>query len=85
MTTKQLKTKLENYFKIGAIVGGYAGLDRVIDFDWNGGDWAVKVQAIKADGSIDNRWPYPRRHATRPSDKELGIIKLKRVHTYATQ
>lgn len=64
---ESLKRKLEAYFSIGSVVPAYAGDDRVIDFDWNNGDWKVKVQAINKDGSIDSRWPFPRVHSTRPN------------------
>lgn len=78
MTTKELrkvailKERLERYFKVGAVVSDYAGLDKVLAFDWNNGDWSVTVQAINKDGSIDKRWDYPRKHATMPSIKELN-------------
>lgn len=63
-----LRKRLEAYFAIGATVPSYGGLDKVLGFEWNNGDWRVKVQAINKDGSIDKVWPYPRTHCTRPNN-----------------
>lgn len=64
--TSTFQQKLETYFTPGNIVESYGGLDRVISFRWNGGNWNVIVQAVKKDGLIDIRWPQPRCHATEP-------------------
>lgn len=64
---ENLKTLLEKHFKIGTVVADNYGLDKVLDFEWNNGDWRVKVQAVKIDGSVDSRWPFPRMHCTEPN------------------
>ncbi len=71
---------LEQYFTPGHIVKSYGGLDRVVAFDWNGGNWNVKVQAVKKDGSIDARWAYLRCHATAPTREEMREAR----HHYET-
>lgn len=68
---KNLQALLEKYFAPGKVVESWGGLDRVIKFDWNKGNWNVIVQAIKKDGTIDSRWPRPRCHATQPDLKVL--------------
>ena len=38
---------LEAYFKPDTIVHGYGGMaDKVLSFDWNNGNWSVKVQHV---------------------------------------
>lgn len=66
-----LEYELRKYFSPGAIVPSYGGLDRVISFDWRDGDWRVTVQAVRADGSNDPRWPMPRMHCTQPENLAL--------------
>lgn len=65
---------LEQYFTPGRTVKAYAGLDKVISFNWNNGSWNVIVQAVKANGTIDSRYPHPRCHATMPEIEEMQKI-----------
>ncbi|MES2347020.1 MAG: PLxRFG domain-containing protein [Pseudomonadota bacterium] len=63
---------LEAYFKPGDLVNGYGGIDKVLAFDWNGGEWHVTVQHVTADGApVKGMEGQPRNHATSPDTREL--------------
>lgn len=75
MKTK-LQKHLETYFAIGNIVPSYGRkYDKVLRFDWNNGSWYVQVQHCTKDGSQDITDLRIRTHATRPTNRELGITK----------
>lgn len=81
---------LREYFKPGAIVPGYAGLDRVISFNEGktDGDWTVTVERVvhtPAGEYVLGRGERERTHRTSPSDKELrarGLEPEKLGRTY---
>ena len=80
-----IKNLLTSYFKKEKIIPSYGGgFDRVVDFNWNGGDWYVVVQAIKIDGSIDNNYPYNRKHATLPKEIENTLYKVEQFFNILT-
>ncbi|KAA5605419.1 PLxRFG domain-containing protein [Roseospira marina] len=61
--------RLENYFRPGRIVRGYAGQDRVERFDRQpDGRWSVTVHHVDNDG---NRAGRSRTHMTPPDDRAL--------------
>jgi len=63
--------RMENYFQVGRIVPGYAGQDRVIRFNREGGQgWSVTVQAVNADGSAI-QGERLRTHETAPDRRTL--------------
>lgn len=64
---------LEAYFQPGREVPSYGGTDRVLEFDWNDGQWRVKVQGL----TFNNRsveGDAPRWHSTMPSPKDLKQV-----------
>jgi hypothetical protein len=63
--------QLAQYFQPGAIVNGYGGLDRVVEFRPETAEhgWSVKVQRVDASGKALEQ---PRWHATPPSVQEFN-------------
>lgn len=60
----------EAHYRVGKIVQGYGGRERVLDYNPNGkwGTWEVHVQPVDADGAAagPSRW-----HATEPDPKNM--------------
>ncbi|NUS37792.1 MAG: PLxRFG domain-containing protein, partial [Lysobacter sp.] len=67
------RSTLEAYFQPGREIPGYGGKDRVVSFDWNGGNWGVKVQGLTFNGK-DVSHEAPRTHSTLPTQKELHAV-----------
>jgi 2'-5' RNA ligase len=66
------KETLETYFKPDRIVNGYGGKDKVLSFDWNGGDWNVTVQGVDSAGNpLSGPDGRVRQHKTLPDMREL--------------
>lgn len=59
---------LEEYFTPGNKVESYGGEDLVESFDWNDGNWSVKVKSIR--GGLGGT----RRHATQPDEKMFKAV-----------
>ncbi|MFH1110977.1 MAG: hypothetical protein V1790_17530 [Planctomycetota bacterium] len=69
----------KEFYKPGNVVEAYGGgLDKVLEYNEKpDGDFRVKVQAVKPDGSIDPNYPTPRTHST-PPEKGRKIISTSR-------
>lgn len=75
---------LRSYFAPGNIVDGYAGKDKVLAFNEDGGSWSVQVQRVDENG-VATREP-PRWHFTTPDvksmEKVLGPAARPRARLY---
>lgn len=69
----ETRATLESHFTPGNIVKGYGGMDRVLGFDWNNGEWRARVEEVK---KRDGKWEAvgtPRVHATMPGKRNEVI------------
>ena len=67
------RENLEQFYKKGNLVPSYGGgTDHVLGFEWNDGNWIVKVQEVRKlpNGTLEEIG-RPRTHRTSPSPREL--------------
>jgi GNAT superfamily N-acetyltransferase len=83
---------LKEYFKEGAIIPSYGGMDRVVKLNLgvDVANWSVDVQAVVPDGK--GGWKKEsdygtgiRNHSTYPSPKNLDKLGIKRGNLYTVE
>ena len=70
---------LREHFTVGNIIHGdyWKSHDQVDSFDWNNGNWSVKVHEVK---NVDGKWESVgpvREHRTAPSPKDQIVAKAE--------
>lgn len=79
------RLQLEYHFAPGNVILSdyWKKHDRVVSFDWNGGNWSVKVQGVELK---DGKWEPVgeiRTHSTRPDKKDKVIERPEQIEPEA--
>lgn len=81
----EFKAMLENHFAEGNVVEGYGGFDRVLGFNWNGGNWSARVEEVAKRNGEWLTQGRPRSHSTRPGKNAIVARSTERAQPAAAK
>lgn len=82
-----LRQQLEDHFAPGNVILSdyWKKHDRVVSFDWNGGNWSVKVQSVEKKGDKWEPAGEIRTHSTRPDKRDKVVQRGEKAPADAGQ
>ncbi len=76
-TAKQKREALENHFRPGNVIQSdyWKEFDRVVEFDWNDGNWSVTVEKVLKEGEGWKATAGKRKHSTTPDARDKVVFE----------